>query len=227
MSNYHRLYYAQSTNGLVCLYLSNNLFRNHTLAYIDPPNFIFNPCTRESIILPHASPAYWTSHVTYHFGFSSLTKEYKVLQVQTFRPHSIPMDMTFMCKIFKLGTSSSWRRLEVDLNDLFSRVPVSSAKCVHQWGHTLDAWERKCCGDYNCFTHRIGYPTGEVMKNGVDRMDGCLALIRDKKLCGLGRLSCFPLVGGRYDALFHCVAITMVSSSSSLQSYVCMSSQTM
>ncbi|KAM2571168.1 hypothetical protein TB1_005935 [Malus domestica] len=146
MSNYHRLYYAQSTNGLVCLYLSNNLFRNHTLAYIDPPNFIFNPCTRESIILPHASPAYWTSHVTYHFGFSSLTKEYKVLQVQTFRPHSIPMDMTFMCKIFKLGTSSSWRRLEVDLNDLSSRVPVSGAKCVHQWGHTLDAWERKCCG---------------------------------------------------------------------------------
>ncbi|RXH83738.1 hypothetical protein DVH24_005991 [Malus domestica] len=118
MSNDHRLYNAQSTNGLVCLYLSNTLSRDHTLAYLDPPNFIFNPCTRESIILPHASPAYCTSHVTYHFGFSPLTNEYKVLQVQTFRPHdSIPTDLTFMFKIFKLGTSL-WRRLEVDLNHL-------------------------------------------------------------------------------------------------------------
>ncbi|XP_050109667.1 F-box protein At4g19940-like [Malus sylvestris] len=200
MGSDHRLYNAQSTNGLVCLYLSNNLSRHHTLAYLDPPNFIFNPCTRESIILPHASPAYCTSHVTYHFGFSPLTNEYKVLQVQTFRPHdSIPTDMTFMFKIFKLGTSL-WRRLEIDRNDL----PFEPLKCpfavqsvcingAMHWMHlkenvvvVFDIGDEKfrvipLPQDYVSFIHRIGYPMGDAMRNVVE-VGGCLALIGDKKL---------------------------------------------
>ncbi|TQD90886.1 hypothetical protein C1H46_023565 [Malus baccata] len=197
MSNDHRLYNAQSTNGLVCLYPSNTLSRDHTLAYLDPPNFIFNPCTRESIILPHASPAYCTSHVTYHFGFGPLTNEYKVLQVQTFRPHySIPTDMTFMFKIFKLGTSL-WRRLEVDLNDLafdplecpFKVQAVCINGAIH-WMHwkenvvvVFDIGDEKFRvipfhQDYICFIHCI---FGEVMRNVLE-VDGCLALIGDKKL---------------------------------------------
>ncbi|XP_068337260.1 putative F-box protein At5g62660 [Pyrus communis] len=200
MASDHRLYNVQSTNGLVCLYLSNTSSRHHTLAYLDPPNFIFNPCTRESIILPHASPTYCRSHVTYHFGFSPLTNEYTVLQVQTFRPHhSIPTDMTFMFKIFKLGTSL-WRRLEVDRNDLpfeplqcpFEVQSVCISGAMH-WMHlkesvvvVFDIGDEKfrvipLPQDYVCFIHRIGYPMGESIRNVVE-VGGCLALIGDKTL---------------------------------------------
>ncbi|CAL8999417.1 unnamed protein product [Prunus brigantina] len=48
------LYHAQSINGLVCLYLHNTSVPNQTDEH---PIRLFNPSTRESITLPHASLA--------------------------------------------------------------------------------------------------------------------------------------------------------------------------
>ncbi|BFG34331.1 hypothetical protein CerSpe_206050 [Prunus speciosa] len=184
-----RLYLAQSINGLVCLHLHNTFVPNQTDP--DHPVRVFNPCTRESIALPHASPASHTAHVTHHFGFSPLTNEYKVLQVQKFVPTL--RGNHFMFKIFKLGTSS-WRNIELDLNDLPSdplKCPFDSRSlCVNgviHWLHAtqnvilvFDIVEEKFRAipypkDYNCFPHLVSYIIG---------VDGRLALVADEQLMG-------------------------------------------
>ncbi|CAB4282632.1 unnamed protein product [Prunus armeniaca] len=120
-----------------------------------------------------------------------LTNEYKVLQVQKFVPTL--RGNHFMFKIFKLGTSS-WRNIEVDLNDL----PSGPLKCpfdlrsvcvngVIHWLHAtqnvilvFDIVEEKFRAiplpkDYNCFLHLVSYIIG---------VDGCLVLVGDEQLMG-------------------------------------------
>ncbi|CAB4313169.1 unnamed protein product [Prunus armeniaca] len=98
-----------------------------------------------------------------------------------------------MFKIFKLGTSS-WRNIEVDLNDL----PSGPLKCpfdlrsvcvngVIHWLHAtqnvilvFDIVEEKFRAiplpkDYNCFLHLVSYIIG---------VDGCLLLVGDEQLMG-------------------------------------------
>ncbi|CAN6559741.1 unnamed protein product [Malus baccata var. baccata] len=192
--NVERLYEALSINGLVCLYLSDSLFPNQTDH--NHPVRIFNPCTRECIVLPHDSPAYRTIHVTHHFGFSSHTNEYKVLQVKRFQPLNSTRDMSFMVKIFKLGTSS-WRRIEADINDLpfdplkcqFERRSVCVHGAIH-WMHdstqniiaVFDLKDERFRAiplpeDYDYRIHGINDKLGNIFE-----MEGCLALIGDKQL---------------------------------------------
>ncbi|KAM5566850.1 putative F-box protein [Rosa sericea] len=108
----YRLYQTYSSNGLVLLKLGNALIYDH-------PIRIFNPCTRESITLPLPN---FPTHISYPwfqivhlFGFSPLTNEYKVLQVQ----YRISLGESartihgFTFKIFTLGTHE-WRNIEVD-----------------------------------------------------------------------------------------------------------------
>ncbi|BFG34329.1 hypothetical protein CerSpe_206030 [Prunus speciosa] len=197
------LYHVQSINGLVCLYLHNTSVPNQT----DPehPIRVFNPSTRESITLPHASLASHTANVTQHFGFSPLTNEYKVLQVQKLIPDALRGNH-FVFKIFKLGTSS-WRCIEVDLNDLpfdplncpFHKRSVCVNGAVH-WMHgtenvivVFDIGEEKFRAiplpeDYNCFIHRVDYPVGSVVE-----VDGCVALIGDKRLMRMGMIGLWIL----------------------------------
>ncbi|CAN6556879.1 unnamed protein product [Malus baccata var. baccata] len=113
--NVERLYGALSINGFVCLYLSDTLFTIQTDH--NHPVQIFKPCTRECIVFPH----------------------YKVLQIIRFQPLKSTGGMSFM--FFKLGTSS-WRRIEVDINDLrydplkcqFGRRTVFIHGAIH-WMH--------------------------------------------------------------------------------------------
>lgn len=192
--NVERLYEALSINGLVCLYLSDSLFPNQTDH--NHPVRIFNPCTRECIVLPHDSPAYRTIRVTHHFGFSSHTNEYKVLQVKRFQPLNSTRDMSFMVNIFKLGTSS-WRRIEADINDLpfdplkcqFERRSVCVHGAIH-WMHdstqniiaVFDLKDERFRAiplpeDYDYRIHGINDKLGNIFE-----MEGCLALIGDKQL---------------------------------------------
>ncbi|BFG34330.1 hypothetical protein CerSpe_206040 [Prunus speciosa] len=157
----------------------------------DHPVSIFNPSTRESIALSRA-PASRKVYVTYHFGFSPLTNEYKVLQVQELI-HALRGEH-FMFKIFKLGTSS-WRHIEVDCKSLrfnpftspFHKRSVCVNRAVH-WIHGInnvilafDIGDEKFRAiplpkDYNCFTHRIDFPIGSIVE-----VDGCVALTGDKE----------------------------------------------
>ncbi|XP_068339097.1 putative F-box protein At5g52610 [Pyrus communis] len=186
-----RLYTAQCMNGLACLYLSNTSAPKQT----DPnhPVRIFNPCTRESLSLPHTSPASCTAHVTHHFGYSPLTNEYKVLQVQKLIPAL--GDVHFMFKVFKMG-ASLWRHIEVDLNDIsfdplnfpFHRRSVCVNGAIH-WMHgtpnpivVFDNEDEKfrvipLPEDYTCFTHLVSYPVGNIVGVG-----GYLGLIGDRSM---------------------------------------------
>ncbi|CAB4282631.1 unnamed protein product [Prunus armeniaca] len=215
------LYNAQIINGLVCLYLYNTTVPNQTDP--DHPVRIFNPSTRESIALPQAlqpasckavrifnpytresialsrAPASRKVYVTYDFGFSPLTNEYKVLQVQELIPAL--RGEHFMFKIFKLGTSS-WRHIEVDCNGLrinpftspFHKRSVCVNGAVH-WIHGInnvilafDIGDEKFRAiplpkDYNCFTHHIDFPIESIVE-----VDGCVALTGDKELMRLNIL---------------------------------------
>ncbi|KAB2606745.1 F-box protein [Pyrus ussuriensis x Pyrus communis] len=184
-----RLYTAQCMNGLACLYLSNTSAPKQT----DPnhPVRIFNPCTRESISLPHTSPASCTAHVTHHFGYSPLTNEYKVLQVQKLIP--AVGDVHFMFKVFKMG-ASLWRHIEVDLNDI-SFDPLNfplhrRSVCVNGAIHWMHGTHNPIVvfnnedekfrviplpEDYTCFTHLISYPVGNIVGVG-----GYLGLIESR-----------------------------------------------
>ncbi|CAB4313170.1 unnamed protein product [Prunus armeniaca] len=220
------LYNAQIINGLVCLYLYNTTVPNQTDP--DHPVRIFNPSTRESIALPQAlqpasckavrifnpytresialsrAPASRKVYVTYDFGFSPLTNEYKVLQVQELIPAL--RGEHFMFKIFKLGTSS-WRHIEVDCNGLrinpftspFHKRSVYVNGAVH-WIHGInnvilafDIGDEKFRAiplpkDYNCFTHRIDFPIESIVE-----VDGCVALTGGKELMRLNILRLWVL----------------------------------
>lgn len=79
LTKYPCLYNAQTINGLVCLYFPHKSLQNRSKH--DHRVHLFNPCTRESSVLPYSTPLYDTFHVAYHFGFCPLTNEYQVLQV--------------------------------------------------------------------------------------------------------------------------------------------------
>ncbi|CAL8994836.1 unnamed protein product [Prunus brigantina] len=99
---------VQSVHGLIC---GSSSFR--------PEFFILNPSTREYIELPHAKerPVNRYARHAYHFGFSPLTDEYKVLQVLSFRlDQGDKWDLVF--NTFTLGRDSWWRPLQVDHGDL-------------------------------------------------------------------------------------------------------------
>ncbi|KAI5353011.1 hypothetical protein L3X38_005903 [Prunus dulcis] len=99
---------VQSVHGLIC---GSSSFQ--------PEFFILNPSTREYIELPHAKerPVNHYAHQAYHFGFSPLTNEYKVLQVLSFRlDQGDKWDLVF--NTFTLGRDSWWRPLQVDHGDL-------------------------------------------------------------------------------------------------------------
>ncbi|XP_021807480.1 F-box/kelch-repeat protein At3g06240-like [Prunus avium] len=87
-TNVHKL---QSVHGLVCS------------SFKCGPVFILNPTTRESIQLPHV--------ITYHFGDTPLTNEYKVLQVISSRELG---KWYHWLNVYTLGRDSSWRSLQVD-----------------------------------------------------------------------------------------------------------------
>ncbi|XP_020412258.1 F-box/kelch-repeat protein At3g06240 [Prunus persica] len=103
------------------------------------PVSIHNLSTRESIQLPHVKREYNT-FTTYHFGFSPLTNEYKVLQIfQRFRPKT-PRKLDIQFNVFTLGTDSSWRPLQVDPGHLLfdalsyafeTNVRCSASVCVN------------------------------------------------------------------------------------------------
>ncbi|ONI31242.1 hypothetical protein PRUPE_1G300900 [Prunus persica] len=99
---------VQSVHGLICGSSS-----------CQPEFFILNPSTREYIELPHAKerPVNHYAHHAYHFGFSPLANEYKVLQVLSFRlDQGDKWDLAF--NTFTLGRDSWWRPLQVDHGDL-------------------------------------------------------------------------------------------------------------
>ncbi|PQP92669.1 F-box/kelch-repeat protein [Prunus yedoensis var. nudiflora] len=112
--------HVQSVHGLACASSSSR----HVS--------ILNLSTRESIQLPHVKREYNT-FATYHFGFSPLTNEYKVLQIfQRFRPKEVrKWDIQF--NVFTLGTDSSWRPLRVDpghlLFDALGYASVRNMRC--------------------------------------------------------------------------------------------------
>ncbi|CAN6692509.1 unnamed protein product [Malus baccata var. baccata] len=157
------------------------------------PSFVNMPIKTWSISLPHTSPASCTAHVTHHFGYSPLTNEYKVLQVQKHIP--AVGDVHFMFKVFKMGTSL-WRPIEVDLNDIsfdplkfpFHRRSVCVNGTIH-WMHgthnpivVFDIGDEKfrvipLPEDYTCFTHLVRYPVGNIVGVG-----GYLGLIGDRSM---------------------------------------------
>ncbi|XP_034202377.1 putative F-box protein At1g47730 [Prunus dulcis] len=94
-TNVHKL---QSVHGLVCS------------SFKCGPVFILNPTTRESIQLPHVNTRGFD---TYHFGFTPLTNEYKVLQVISSWELG-KWNHWLNVYTLGLGRDSSWRPLQVD-----------------------------------------------------------------------------------------------------------------
>ncbi|KAM5567574.1 F-box protein [Rosa sericea] len=74
--------------------------------------YVFNPCTKEIITLPHTSLV--AELFTHHLGFSAVTNEYKVLQVHWSGNEDYSNYVTSLrFKIFTLGTTT-WRHIELD-----------------------------------------------------------------------------------------------------------------
>ncbi|CAB4295342.1 unnamed protein product [Prunus armeniaca] len=119
---------VQSVHGLVCASSSYG-----------GPVFILNPTTRESIQLPHVKH---NALVAYNFGFSPLTNEYKVLQIN-FR------NSDFQFNAFTLGQDSSWRPLQVDPAAGNVDLPFKiwavaiSPVCINGAMHWIDKSEKK------------------------------------------------------------------------------------
>ncbi|VVA35357.1 PREDICTED: F-box [Prunus dulcis] len=94
---------VQNVWGLVCLSSPHG------------PVFMLNPSTRECTKLPLNEikiEGYWPGFATYHFGYSPLSNEYKVLQFLYL--HSKGLGKCHVgFNIITLGTSS-WRPLQVD-----------------------------------------------------------------------------------------------------------------
>ncbi|CAB4264749.1 unnamed protein product [Prunus armeniaca] len=93
---------VQCVHGLVCA------------SFTCGPVFILNPSTQESIELRYViDNTYCFPYATYHFGYSPLTNEYKVLQILSFQPNLLS-NRHIRFNTFTLGRDSSWRPLQVD-----------------------------------------------------------------------------------------------------------------
>ncbi|CAB4295359.1 unnamed protein product [Prunus armeniaca] len=93
---------VQCVHGLVCA------------SFTCGPVFILNPSTQESIELRYViDNNYCFPYATYHFGYSPLTNEYKVLQILSFQPNLLS-NRHIRFNTFTLGRDSSWRPLQVD-----------------------------------------------------------------------------------------------------------------
>ncbi|KAK9911025.1 hypothetical protein M0R45_034951 [Rubus argutus] len=93
---------------------------------------IFNPCTRECITLPVSEydsvpVPIFDEYNTYDIGFSSLTNEYKVLEIHVrwLASESPGADESFVFKIFTLGTTTSWRDVQQEI-DVFDDLALDS-----------------------------------------------------------------------------------------------------
>ncbi|TQD90434.1 hypothetical protein C1H46_023983 [Malus baccata] len=186
------------TNGLACfIFIHEHRIR------------VFNPCTRESITLPSTSnspTSYqstspdvkpWGAEIGYGFGFSPTTDEYMVVQLELCRfLHQEPanfyrVDASINLQVFTLGSAESWRRVEVEHDDLpfdhtFWRIDMKSV-CLHgaiHWTHD----EEKCVVVYDLGEQRfrvIPFPP-EFDGNShhfwaIVDVGGCLALTYDKE----------------------------------------------
>ncbi|KAK9931450.1 hypothetical protein M0R45_018725 [Rubus argutus] len=178
----HRLYYAQSVNGLVCFSLSNT--SNSYLEVLENPSIhILNPSTREFITLPHASRMYHTEYVTHHFGFSPLTNQYKVLRVERYDPRW--SSLSFIFKVFTLGTNCSWKCLEVDLSDLpfdlsnfqFSNKSVCVHGAIHWLHEPLNIIVVFDIEDERFRVIELPPGVGVHPRRRLAEVDGCLALM--------------------------------------------------
>lgn len=196
LTKYPTVYNAHTINGLVCLYFPHTSIPNRSK--YDFRVHLFNPCTRESIVLPYSIRISGTFHETNHFGFCPLTNEYHVLQVKKFLNRDMMEDSRTIfgnsIQIFILRMNS-WRGIEVDHNDQpfdfhtcqFHRRSV----CIHgalHWLHgtqdlivVFDLKDERFRvipfpKDYNYHTVYFSPTFGSIVEVG-----GCLALIDDKE----------------------------------------------
>ncbi|KAL6294960.1 hypothetical protein ACE6H2_003102 [Prunus campanulata] len=118
---------VQSVHGLFC---ASTMF--------DDTVSILNPTTRESIELPHTDVLLQrgVSDAQYYFGFSPLTNEYKVLQINCVYHSGLGKWDIKSLNIFTIGTDSSWRPLRVDQHsDLLEEI--GSGVCINGVVHWL------------------------------------------------------------------------------------------
>ncbi|PRQ37138.1 putative F-box domain-containing protein [Rosa chinensis] len=177
-----QLYQAQSTKGLVCFSLSKT--SSSYLEVLDNRVHIFNPSTRHVVTLPQTSRVNLTVYVAHHFGFSSLTNEHKVLQIQRYKRGLI-------FNTFVLGTSTTWRQVEVDLADLpfdplefkFDTSSVSTYGAIHWLHPTLNiivAFDMNGAERFKVVPIPDGIDLHDPLVR-LDKVDGCLALIDGRK----------------------------------------------
>ncbi|KAL6187061.1 hypothetical protein ACLB2K_043177 [Fragaria x ananassa] len=106
--------------------------RAHWFDLINDPIYIFNPFTRESVIVPYPT----IGIADFYFGFRPKTNEYKVVGLVA--THCIAGFLGF--KIFTLG-QGSWRNIMVDWHHpSFVHPPPShfwNSVCVHGARHWL------------------------------------------------------------------------------------------
>lgn len=110
-------------NGLICLSRDG----------YGKPAFVWNPITREQLILPesHVEPA-TINLILSGIGYDAKTKQYKVVWIQYFRDNLVDGPIGSEGQIHTLGTDS-WRKLkdEFDLNQLPNRGGTFAAGALH------------------------------------------------------------------------------------------------
>ncbi|XP_026419973.1 F-box protein At3g07870-like [Papaver somniferum] len=103
--------FVGSCNGLICM--------DSWFSEIYEPTYIFNPITREYIILPTSEGDYWWTG----FGYILSTNEYKVVGVYNTRGDS---NVTSVY-VYTLGSSTGWRNVgTVDMDMQICRRSVGA-----------------------------------------------------------------------------------------------------
>ncbi|KAJ8774503.1 hypothetical protein K2173_016949 [Erythroxylum novogranatense] len=176
-------YILQSLNGLLCIHRANLLY-----PYLgDKPVYIFNPSTRELVTVPvDGSLRSETSHVSYYFGFSPCSNEFKVLGLRRcftmeFEPTSI------YCEIYTLG-SGSWRRINVpvpfDPDELiYYTDPICFNGALHWMRESQNSIVAFDVGDecFREFQNPDGYPNPVYLRYLLV-VDGHLAMVNGNHL---------------------------------------------